>query len=422
MDVQQQQAMQGRLDAALQQVAEMQDRLARGEQQANVRLEEEKERSNRTDAHLEGMARSFIDALNLSKGEDKPRKPKADPKPIFKKEVGEDYLIFQGHFDVWAELQELTDDYKKKSLFTAFQGNAGRVARIFGPDSESWALPYAEYEARVRSVFASKAQSEAAKSMFEVRVQTKAESCQEYAAEKMALFLIAYPASADQTLLVREYIRGLHSPEIKKVVVRQAGSGFQQVVDMANNEEAAIIYLSNLNKYQTSFAATGNPATTFKQEAMDLSDMSLAAMGRGGRDQFGRFIRRGRGNGAPATGPGGRDWPRDGCWRCGDPSHLRRECPKPRDGGEGDGRGGARGGGRGGGRGGPPRGGGRGAGGGRGGSWGNPANPRWRHFAAMFNDLVNYPDDHDYYYDAETEPRKAVTGPEIAGAVQKADF
>lgn len=428
MDVQQQQAMQQELENARQQVADMQARLARGTQEATAeiatahhRLLEEQERANRTTADWDRMSRTFVEAINTTR-DDRERRPKGEPKPTFKKEPGEDYLIFQQHFEVWAGLQGLSDDNKKKSLFTAFQGNAGRVARIFGPDSEPWKKPYAGYEADVRSVFASKAESEAAKSTFEVRTQGKGESCQEYAAEKMALFLVAYPAHADKTLLVREYIRGLVNPEIKKMVVRHAGVGFQQVVDHANNEEAAIIYLASLNRYERSHAP---PAIAFQPqpvhraapEAMDLSDM-MAAMGRGGRDQYGRFSARGRG--------GGRDGPRDGCWVCGDPNHFRRECPnKARDGAGGPAqRGAARGGGRGG-RGGPARGARGGGGAGRGGGWGNSANHRWRHFAAMFNDFANkgFDDNGDmdeHYYDAATEPQKELTGPDGAG--RKEDF
>ena len=402
------QAMAAELEQARQQLAEARQqadaiRLA-AQAEINVmnqRLVEEHNLNVRRSEDWELKSTTLFEAIGAGSRDDRERKPKAEPKPIFKKEAGEDYLIFQGHFDVWADLQGLSDDYKKKSLFTAFQGNAGRVARIFGPDSDTWAKSYKEYEAAVRSVFASKAMSEAAKSKFEVCVQGKAESCQEYAAEKMALFLIAYPASGDQSLLVREYIRGLLSPEIRKVVVRQAGTGFEQVVNHANNEEAAIMYLASLNRYERPAAAPG--VTHQRTEAMDLSDMSVNAMDRG-RDQHGRFSRRPRQSGAT-----------EGCWRCGDPNHFRRECPKPRE-GNGEARGG-RGGARGG-RGAPGR-------GGRGGRPWQPSTPnnnhRWRQFAAMMNDYDNHYGDPEHYYEAQEELPKQIAGPGEAVA-PKADF
>ena len=124
--------MQAQLEAARAQLHQMEQRMQALTEEAHGALAEARARTVEEQERNRWGTEAFIKAISDSKGGG--GRPKSGPKPFFKKEPGEDYLIFQGHFDVWAELQGLTDDQKKKNLFTAFQGTAGRVARIFGSE------------------------------------------------------------------------------------------------------------------------------------------------------------------------------------------------------------------------------------------------------------------------------------------------
>ena len=56
--------------------------------------------------------------------------------PIFTKEEGKDFLIFEQKFRAYALLQKLNDANKKLNLFMALEGEAASLARIFGPGTE----------------------------------------------------------------------------------------------------------------------------------------------------------------------------------------------------------------------------------------------------------------------------------------------
>ena len=108
--------------------------------------------------------------------------------PIFKKEEGEDFLIFEQKFRAYATLQKLTDENKKLNLFMALEGEAASLARIFGPNTPVFTSNnFDAYFTELKLIFSTRAASEAAKSKFESRKQKKGENCQTYAANKMAL-------------------------------------------------------------------------------------------------------------------------------------------------------------------------------------------------------------------------------------------
>ena len=274
--------------------------------------------------------------------------------PTFKKDGSEDFLLFYGRFEAWSALQDFDGHQQKLSLFMSFEGEAAAIARIFGPGTENFSKPYSDYTREIKELFSSRADSEAAKSQFESRVQNKDESAQTYGAHKLSMFMVAYPDTKDQSHLTREYIRGLSNPKVREEVVLHSGKTFPEVVAKSRDAEAAFAYLSTLGKTNRPHEnlPVAPPKVTLNQEPMDLGSLNaiLAAMQGMQRDKFGRF------QGA-----------RDGCWECGDKTHIKRNCPTlpPLPAGRGGrGRGGWRG------RGGRGRGGWGGRGGARNGTFG----------------------------------------------------
>ena len=231
--------------------------------------------------------------------------------PIFKKEEGEDFLIFEQKFRAYATLQKLTDENKKLNLFMALEGEAASLARIFGPNTPVFTSNnFDAYFTELKLIFSTRAASEAAKSKFESRKQKKGENCQTYAANKMALWLTAYPTNNDKSLLIREYIRGLTDTRVQERVVLQGSDDFQVAVNYASDMEAGFEYISTL---QNTSSRQADPPRATKaptpEEAIDLSAM-LAAVKTLQRDRFGRYVQN------------------DNCHKCGQSGHWKNECPK----------------------------------------------------------------------------------------------
>ena len=239
--------------------------------------------------------------------------------PIFSKGQ-EDYNLFATKFEAWRLLHGIDGEEAKLSLFSSFEGQAAAIARIFGPGTDVFKKSYTEYATAIRNLFSSRAESEAAKSQFEARVQGD-ESAQIYAAHKSSLFMVAYPDCKDTAHLIREYIRGLSDTRVREQVVLHSGKTFPEVVDKARDAEAAFQYLETLKKATTP-VNSGAPPRVIHQpqpqpqpEPMDLSSLTamMAAMQGMTRDRFGRFIK-------PTQ---------EGCWNCGQHGHLKRQCTNP---------------------------------------------------------------------------------------------
>ena len=295
-------------------------------------------------------------------GSSSSRKP-GRPMPIFKGESGAQYLLFERQFRAWCDFAKLTDEERKTQLYLAFDGSAAQIVDIFGPGSPVFtANDFRGYAAQIKSLFATRAQSEAAKSAFEVTVQAAGESVQQYAARKLAKFVTAYP-DVDHTTsehLIRVFIKDLRHEKVREQVVLQGGKdygkNFQSVVTAAANMEAGLEVLENIK------SAKGNapqvkvvPAKAASaEEPMELgaivaalqpmmkesvdSGAVLAALQqqfRPRRDRNGRFLR-----GQQRRGGYQNQGNRDGCWECGEQGHFQRNCPKNRgQGGNNRGRG-----------------------------------------------------------------------------------
>ena len=283
--------------------------------------------------------------------------------PLYKGEGGDQYLRFERKFKAWADFNKLTDEDKKTQLYLAFDGSAEQIVDIFGPESPVFKdNEFKDYAEQIKSLFATRAQSEAAKSAFDVAVQLADENVQQYAARKMSKFLVAYPGVDHTTseYLIRVFIKDLRSDKVKEQVVLRGGSKkkFEEVVTEAANVEAGLEVLDNMKAMKSGHCGVKvtppKVTTTTVEEPMELgalltslqplmkdtvdSATVLAALQpqfRPQRDQYGRFLR-GRGQRRGGAFNSGNN---NNCWECNEPGHIKRECPKLASGGSSRGRG-----------------------------------------------------------------------------------
>ena len=239
--------------------------------------------------------------------------------PTFSKKPGEDFLIFIGRWEAWAELANLNERRKKLSLFQALEGDAAIIARIFSPGNDVFEInDFAAYRTELRGIFASRADSEQAKNEFETRVQLPGENCQTFGAIKLSRYMVAYPDAIDRAHLVREFIRGIKDERIQERLVLAGSLNYNENVHQASNHEAGYAYLESMKKGKVQRPVDKMPSVTpsaaGNEEPMELGSLgeAIAAIVRRQRDAFGRYN-----NG-------------DGCFGCGSKDHWRRECPNPR--------------------------------------------------------------------------------------------
>ena len=269
--------------------------------------------------------------------------------PTFKGEDSAQYQLFERQFMAWCNFAKLTDEECKTQLYLAFDGTAAQIVDVFGPGSAVYRNnDFRGYATQIKSLFATRAQSEAAKSSFETTVQSASENVQQYAARKLAKFVTAYPDIdyATSEYLIRVFIKDLRSDKVREQVVLQGNKGkdFQGVVTAAADTEAGLEMLDNIKSSKGSVTHVKvTPAKAASaEEPMELgailatlqpmmkesvdSGAVLAALQqqfRPRRDQNGRFIR-----GQQRRGGYQNQGNRDGCWECGDPNHFQRNCPK----------------------------------------------------------------------------------------------
>ena len=141
--------------------------------------------------------------------------------PTYAGKTSESYSHFERRFKGWATYNNLSDDDKKMQLYQALQGAAGEVIDIFGPESELFAEnDFTAYATEIKGLFETRAQSEAAKTAFEMTQQEKDEVIQQYAARKLAKFQLAYPTEnwATSQYLSRLFVKDLHNEKVREQV------------------------------------------------------------------------------------------------------------------------------------------------------------------------------------------------------------
>ena len=168
------------------------------------------------------------------------------------------------------------------------------IVRIARPGTEVFeANQFEVYSERIRALFVSRAQSDLARNNFENCVQEGAEEVQIYAALKMSLYQLPYGTTADDSHLVREFIRGLKNPKIMKKVVHNRPNNYEEAVASAMEAEAAEKYIDNLLKNKSTPSSMPPPKAiaptppVSREEPMELSEINkrLAALERRGRNR-----------------------------------------------------------------------------------------------------------------------------------------
>ena len=301
----------------------------------------------------QAMAAAFAEALAANRPErredgERQHRKVGGSMPTYAGKTSESYSHFERRFKGWATYNNLSDDDKKMQLYQALQGAAGEVIDIFGPESELFAEnDFTAYATEIKGLFETRAQSEAAKTAFEMTQQEKDEVIQQYAARKLAKFQLAYPTEnwATSQYLSRLFVKDLRNEKVREQVVLRgqgAGTSYHAIVQTAADIEASFELLEALGKGKTGRATVQVAPQVAKEEPMELGAM-MAAMQmlmkesgdpraviaalqqRPQRDEQGRYVRqRGRGRG----GYGGQQSNRDGCWNCGQDGHFARECTK----------------------------------------------------------------------------------------------
>ena len=266
--------------------------------------------------------RHIVEAMNVGR----PPSSKANITcPTFSRKEDEDFVLFEGQFAAYMRNQALNDEQAKLHLFSSFKDKAAMIVRIARPGTDVFeANPFPVYLTRIRALFVSRAQSDVARNNFENRIQEVSEEVQIYAALKMSLYQLAYGNTAEESHLIREFIRGLKDPKIMKKVVHNRPNTYEEAVASAMEAEAAEKYIDNLLRHKSNSTnmpppkkITPSPPVN-REEPMEINEISrrLAALENRGRnrDQYGRYLTNNdRG---------------DGCWKCGDPNHFQRNCPK----------------------------------------------------------------------------------------------
>ena len=301
----------------------------------------------------QAMAAAFAEALAANRPErredgERQHRKVGGSMPTYSGKANESYSHFESRFKGWATYNNLSGDDKKMQLYQALQGAAGEVIDIFGPESPLFtASTFPVYAEAIKALFETRAQSEAAKTAFEVTQQEKDEAIQQYAARKLAKFQLAYPTENWDTsqYLSRLFVKDLRNEKVREQVVLKgqgAGNRYHAIVQTAADFEASFELLESLGKGKTGRATVQVAPQAAREEPMDLGAMMaamqtlmkesgdpqavLAALQpRPQRDEHGRYMKqRGGGRG----GYGGQQSNREGCWTCGETGHFARECTK----------------------------------------------------------------------------------------------
>ena len=225
----------------------------------------------------QAMATAFAQALAANPpargggGDRQPRKV-GGPMPTYAGKANESYSHFESRFKGWCTYNHLSDEDSKMQLYQALQGSAGEIIDIFGPESTVYReSAFPAYANAIKALFETRAQSEAAKTAFEMAHQEKDEIIQQYAARKLAKFQLAYPTEAWTTsqYLHRLFVKDLRNEKVREQVVLKgadAGATYQAIVQTAANFEASFELLESLGKGKTGKATVQVAPQVAKEE------------------------------------------------------------------------------------------------------------------------------------------------------------
>ena len=237
----------------------------------------------------------------LPKEEGTTRQRKIAP---FSSGAGSDWLVWKKQFNLHCKMAKWDDLRQRQELFTAMEGKAAKVVADIEVEvlpSIEWALEM--YEDR----FATRADSQLAKSEFTLARQTDDESILEWHARLRELFLRAYPGvHVDSTGMgdqLREmFISGLKDPEVSAYVWDKEAKTYNRALVFAEVKRAIQLKIQG-----RSADATTPKIQALQEESEEEGEERMVAA----------FYKK----------PGARDYKDGNCHICHQAGHLKRACP-----------------------------------------------------------------------------------------------
>ena len=225
----------------------------------------------------------------------------------FGNEAGESWLGWRDSFENTVALNGYNDLEQRLALAGAMKGKAKlatmdiKVQEPINGQQPTIALALVAYQER----FMPAAASHLARTKFEAAKQGPTEEILDYHSRLRALFAQAYPNAADDTMLIRNFVRGLRRRELRVQAMRVDPQTYPAALAAAQHEAA----VQQQNRVQELGHAAG-------EEPMEIDAL--------------QEYNRNRGNGQFRRGRGGRTGQDSGnrglCHFCQAPGHFKREC------------------------------------------------------------------------------------------------
>ena len=200
----------------------------------DVRAQEELARINMAEQRLADLERR-VQALQGQGG-----RPGGQRINKFGNEEDEDWMVWKRHFQNISDLNRFNDLEKRLALAGAMTGKAALAtldidihAAVAGMAATiDNILP--QFEAR----FLPAAASQIARVNFDAARQGNQETILNYHGRLRALYNRAYPAAADDVLLIRRFIMGLRKKELRMQAMRQYPANYPAALEIAQNESS----------------------------------------------------------------------------------------------------------------------------------------------------------------------------------------
>lgn len=153
----------------------------------------------------------------------------------FTNEPGDDdWVVFRKHFSDCAALNGYNDQQKRLALSSAMKGKAALATldiNVHG-DTQTFDEVLRLYEER----FLPASASQLSRTTFDHARQNPKEKVLEYHGRLRALHNRAYPNATDDTLLIRKFVLGLKSKELRMQAMRAYPNTYAEALTTAQNE------------------------------------------------------------------------------------------------------------------------------------------------------------------------------------------
>ena len=153
----------------------------------------------------------------------------------FTNETGDDdWIVFKRHFLTCATLNSYDGTQKKMALAAAMKGKAALATLDI--DVSNVMMTFDQALALFEGRFLPAAASQLARTEFDAARQGQREKVLEYHGRLRAIHNRAYPDSRDETLLIRKFVMGLKSKELRMQAMRNYPDTYANALTIAQNE------------------------------------------------------------------------------------------------------------------------------------------------------------------------------------------